>query len=76
LCHWLAYKEEFIIKWQQVVRTCLNIKKSFKKCYEIKIKVEMNVFFGGSLQLGEYFQKMTKKSKFCDLEKFFCHFLK
>jgi len=51
-------------------------KKSFKKCYEIKIKVEMNVFFGGSLQLGEYFQKMTKKSKFCDLEKFFCHFLK
>jgi hypothetical protein len=23
----LAYEEEFIIKWQQVVRTCLNIKK-------------------------------------------------
>jgi len=39
-------------------------KKSFKKCYEIKIKVEMNVFFGGSLQLGEYFQKMTKNQNF------------
>jgi hypothetical protein len=34
----------------------------------------MNVFFGGSLQLGEYFQKMKKKQKFCDLEKFFSPF--
>jgi hypothetical protein len=40
-----VYEEEFIIKWQQVVRPCLNIKKSFKKSYQTKIKVQMNVLF-------------------------------
>jgi len=47
LFHGLAYEEEFIIKWQQVVRTCLNIKKkSFKKCYQTKSKSKWMLFFG------------------------------
>jgi len=39
LCHELAYEEEFIIKWQQVVRPCLNIEKIVLKCYQTKINV-------------------------------------
>jgi hypothetical protein len=39
LCHWLASQEEFIIKWQQVVRTFVNILKTrFKNATRLKSK--------------------------------------
>jgi len=50
LCQGLAYKEEFIIKWQQVVRTCLNIKKNrFKNVNKLKSKSKWMLFFGENL---------------------------
>ncbi len=38
VCHWLASQKGIIIKWQQVLRACLNsfFFKKILKCYKLK----------------------------------------
>ncbi len=69
LQHWLASKEGFSIKWQQLFRTCLNfifLKANEINALKLKSKSKCDQIFPilFFLKFGEIF--FCRNSKYCD----------